>query len=318
MSYLITGGTGLIGAYISTQLLTKEREAVIIFDIDPREGILEHLMSKEEIALIKVIKGDVTDLAHLIHTAKEHNITKIIHMAGLLNAASSANPTLAVQINCYGMANILETARILDVKKVVYASTIAVFGPAEKYQEAYIADDAPHYPSTLYAACKSFNERLAEHYFTGYGVDSVGLRFPVVYGMGYRGGASSTITQELMVKPTLGKPGRVPFGDDTLHWLYVEDAARAVVMTSKKQTTKTKVFNVNGEICRVAQAVDYVRKLVHDAEITLLPGHTGFTAKYEASQIREEIGYQPKWSLEQGIEQVINAVRRLHNLEKRS
>jgi len=315
MSYLVTGGTGLIGAYI-TRFLAEEGEEVVVYDVDPRHDILECLLSKEERGLVKVVKGDVTDLAHLIRTAKGYNSTKIIHMAALLSTASSANPVLAVRINCCGTVNVLEMARILGLKKVVYASSNTVFGAAEKYAEDYIANDAPHYPSTLYGACKSFNERLAEHYFNE-GVDNVGLRFPVVYGMGHREGASATITEELMIKPALGKPGRVPCGEDTLNWLYVEDAARAVVMASKKATTKTKVFNVDGEVCPVRVAADYVRKIVPGADITLLPGYTGFTGKFDTSMIREEIGYRPQWPLEKGIEQVINEVRKLYHRQQR-
>jgi UDP-glucose 4-epimerase len=317
MGYLVTGGTGLIGAY-TARLLSKKKENVIIYDVDPREDILEYLMSREEFALVKVIKGDITDLAHLIHTAKKHDSTKIIHLAAVLSTASSANPTLAVRINCCGMVNILEASRILGLKKVVYASSNAVFGPPEKYEEEYIANDAAHYPSSLYGACKSFNERLAEHYFNECGVDSVGLRFPVVYGIGYRAGAAARITQELMVNPALGKPGKVPCGDETLNWLYVEDAAMSLVMADETTTTETKIFNVGGEICPVALAADYVKGLVPDADITLLPGYTGFTGKYESIQIREQLGYQPRWSLEQGVEQIINESRKLHNLHKKS
>jgi nucleoside-diphosphate-sugar epimerase len=317
MSYLITGGTGFIGIHIA-RLLAQEGEEVVTYDIDPRRDILEYLMSKKEIALVKVIKGDITDVAHLIRTAKEHHSTRIIHMAALLSIDSSANPALAVQINCGGTANILETARILRVEKVIYASSNTVFGPAEKYEGEYIPNDAPHYPSTIYGACKSFIERLAGHYFNEYGVDGVGLRFPVVYGMGHKGGVSALITEELMVKPALGKPGRVPCRDDTLNWLYVEDAARGVVMASRRATTKTRCFNIDGEICPVVLAANYVRKIVPDADITLLPGSTGFTGKYETSRIREEIGYRSQWPLEKGIEQVISAVRKMNNWQQKS
>jgi len=312
MSYLITGGTGFIGAHIA-RFLAQAGEKVIIYDIEPRRDVLEYLMSKEEIVLVEVVKGDITDLAHLIRTAKEHNCTKIIHMAALLSNASSANPVLAVRVNCGGTVNILEAARILNLEKVVYASSNAVFGLAEQYKEEYVSNDAPHYPSTLYGACKSFDERLARHYFNEYGLDSVGLRFPVVYGLGHKEGAAATLTEELMVKPALGKPGRVPCGDDSVNWLYVEDAARGAVMASKTSRTKTRSNNIGGEFCPIAVAADYVRKLVPGADITLLPGHTGFTGKFEISKIREDIGYYPQWSLELGTEQVINAVRKLHN-----
>lgn len=312
MRYLITGGTGFIGAYV-TRLLVQEGKEVVAYDIDPRREILEYLIGKEQITLVRMIKGDITDLAHLIRTAQEFNITKIVHLAAILSKASSENPSLAVRTNCDGTANIFETARILRLEKVVYASSNTVFGPAEKYEKEYIPNDAPHYPSTIYGACKSFNERLAEYYFNEYGVDSVGLRFPVVYGVGHReGAASSILTEELMVKPALRKPGKVPYsGNEILNWLYVEDAARGVMMASQRVRTKTRAFNIDGEICSVAVAVEYVKKLIPDADLTLLPRHIEFTGKFETTRIREEIGYQPQWNLERGIKQVIDTARKL-------
>lgn len=105
MGCLITGGTGFIGAYI-TRLMAQEGKEVVVYDIDPRREILESLIGKEQITLVKIISGDITDLAHLIRTAQEFNITKIVHMAALLSMACSANPSLAVRINCDGTANI--------------------------------------------------------------------------------------------------------------------------------------------------------------------------------------------------------------------
>ncbi len=309
MGYLITGGTGFIGAYI-TRLLIQEGEEVVVYDVDPRQDLLEHLMGKEESDRIKVIRGDITDLAYLIRTAQECNVTKLIHMAALLTTESLANPALAVRINCDGTANILETARILSLKKVVYASSATVFGLPEKYEQEYIPNDAPHYPTTIYAACKSFNERLAEHYFREYGVDSVGLRFATVYGVGQRSGVSTRRTEELVVKPALGKPGVVPHGDATIHWLYVEDAARAAVMTSKKPTTETRAFNIDGDIRSVAEAADCIRKLIPGADIKLLPGYIGFAVKYDITRIREEIGYHPQWPIERGMKKIIDEVRK--------
>jgi UDP-glucose 4-epimerase len=312
MNYLITGGTGFIGAYI-TRLLAQEGNTVVAYDIDPRPEALETIIGKEQSALIKIVRGDITDLPHLIRIAQEFRITKIVHMAALLSMASSANPSLAVRVNCDGTANIFETARILHLDKVVYASSNTVFGAMEKYEEEYLSDDAPQYPSTIYGACKSFNEKFAGYYFNAYGVDSVGLRFPVVYGVGHREGAASILTEELMTKPALGQPGRVPYdGDEILNWLYVEDAARGVVMASKKAKTKTRAFNIGGEIRTVAEAVGYVKKIVPEAELTLSPNHIEFNGKFDTTGIREQIGYQPQWTLEEGITQVIDTVRKLN------
>jgi nucleoside-diphosphate-sugar epimerase len=312
MKYLITGGAGFIGAYVARLLVQEKKEVVIYdYDIDPRRKILEHIIGKEQIASVRMIRGDITDLAHLIRAAQEFHITKIVHLAALLSRASSENPSLAVRTNCDGTSNVFETARILHLEKVVYASSNTVFGTADMYEKEFISNDAPHYPLSVYGACKSFNERLAGYYFSEYGVDSVGLRFPAVYGVGHReGAASSILTEELMVKPAQGKPGKVPYrSDEIINWLHVEDAARGVVMASQKARTKTRGFNMGGEICSVATAVEYVKKLIPGADLTFLPKQIEFTGKFETTRIKEEIGYQPQWTLEKGIKQVIDEVR---------
>jgi nucleoside-diphosphate-sugar epimerase len=309
MGYLITGGTGFIGAYI-TRVLLQEGEDVVTYDLNPSREILERIMHKEDTERVAVVQGDITDLPHLIHVAQEHRVGRIIHMASMLSRASVANPSLAVQVNIAGTVNVLETARILGLKKVVLASSAGIYGPAQKYGQEYIPNDAPHYPKEIYAACKSFNEELAKLYFSDYGVDTIAIRYCIVYGFGQKGSVSATLTEELMVKPALGKPGKVPHGGETINWLYVEDAARATVMASKVAKTRTRAFNIDGDIHSVDEAADYVRRLIPKAELTVLQGPSLFVAKYDTTLIREEIGYYPEWTLEQGMKQVIDKVRR--------
>ena len=309
MSYLVTGGTGFIGGYI-TKPLIQQGENVVTYDVDPTREILERIMGKEDSDLLTVIHGDVTDLPHIIHIVKENHIECIIHMASILSHASIANPSMAVQINIGGAVNVLETARILGLKKVVLASSAGIFGPQEKYAEEYIPNDAPHYPREIYAACKSFNEQLAKLYFTEYGVDTLAIRYCMVYGVGQKGGVSATLTRELMIKPALGQPSKVPHGGVTINWLYVEDAARATVMASKAPTTKTRAFCIDGDIHTVDEVADYVKQLVPGTEIRVLQGPPLFAMKYDTTPIKEEIGYRPEWTMEQGVKKVVDSIRK--------
>ena len=309
MSYLVTGGTGFIGAHI-VRLLIQDGEKVVAYDMAPDQNLLEKLMGKEKSDWVKVVQGDITDLAHLIRTCQESAVQKIIHTAALLGSASSANPLLAVRINCEGTVNVLETARILCLKRVVFASSVAVFGPPERYEQEYIPNDAPHYPSGIYGACKSFNEACARHYFNEYGVDSIAIRFTGVYGEGQSRGLGGAISEELFVKPVLGKPGKVPCGDDINNWLYVEDAARVMIMASKVDTTKTRAFTVDGDVRSFAEAAAYVKSLIPEADITLLPGRTGFASNFDTAPVREEIGYRPEWTIEKGMKKIIDYIQR--------
>jgi nucleoside-diphosphate-sugar epimerase len=309
MNYLVTGGTGFIGAHI-VKLLIQDGEKVVAYDIAPDRNLFENLLGKEKSSLVKVVQGDITDLAYLIRTCQEQSVEKIIHTAALLGSACSENPPLAVRVNCEGTVNVLETARILRLKRVVLTSSVAVFGLPERHEQEYIPNDAPHFPWNIYGACKSFNEACAAHYFSEYGVDSIAIRFPAVYGEGQSRGLGWATAVELFLKPVLGKPSKVPCGDDSNSWMYVEDAARVMVMASKVATTKTRAFTVDGDVRSFAEAAVYIKRLIPGVNITLSPGRTGYGSKFDTTPVREEIGYRPQWTIEKGMKKVIDYLQK--------
>lgn len=318
MAYLVTGGTGLVGSRIVCDLV-KGGERVVVYELYPQEGLLERLLSEAERASVKVVQGNVTDLPYLMRTVKENDVDRIIHVAALLLSGCLANPYLAVKINCEGTANIFETARLLGLEKVVWSSSVGVYGPPEKYPQEYVPNDAPHYPGSVYAASKSFSEALASHYVDQYGMDISAIRYSLVYGVGQSlggGGVNAQILRELVENPVAGKPGQVPFGDDAIGWLYADDAARATVLMSKVARPKTKAFNIGGDLRPMREVVDYVRSLLPDAQLTLLPGYVagGIVWKFDTTPLYEEIGYRSEWPMERGIKDVINTVRRQYRL----
>jgi UDP-glucose 4-epimerase len=313
MAYLITGGTGLIGSRIVRDLI-RDGESVVSYDYLPEVAFLNELLTPEEQARIKIVIGDVTDLPLLLRTVKENKVDTIIHMASLLADPSKANPPLAIKINCEGTNNVFEVARHFGLKKVVWASSTTVFGPPDKHPQEYISNDAPHYPYGVYGACKAFNENIAANYTDLYGLDISGIRYTTVYGPGQRRGAFSYIMRELVENPILGKPGRVPFGDDVIGWLYVDDAARATVLLSRASKTRTRNFTLSAELHSIMEAADYVRQLLPTSDITLLPGRIGVSSKFDTKPIEEEVGYRPEWPMERGLREVINTYCRQHGL----
>jgi UDP-glucose 4-epimerase len=320
MTYLVTGGAGFIGSHIVRDLV-REGETVVVYDWFPDRRALERLLSEEEMeSRVKIVQGDVTNFSQLIRTLKENNVEKVIHLAAIMTLEFNANPLLGVRVNCEGTASVFEAARLLGVKKVVWASSGSVFGPPEKYPQEYIPNDATHYPQNLYGAAKSFDEFVAAYYADRYGMDITALRFVMVYGAGQVRGRTAAIIRQLVYHPALGKPSKVPAAaDNVLGWTYVDDAARATIMASKVAQTKTKAFSVMGEIHTVQEIAEYVKGFFPDADITLLPlersaSHTIMTCKYETRLVEEELGYRPRWSMKQGIKETIDTVRREHGL----
>lgn len=313
MNYLVTGGTGFIGIYI-LRLLNNYGEKVTAYDISPNRDLLEKIMGKDEIDQITVIHGDITDAGHLVQICQQQNIECIIHTAAII---SSEDPILTVRVNCEGTINVLEASKLLGIKRVVLASSISVFGQPDKYNEEYIPNDAPHYPKNIYTATKTFNESCALHYFKEYNLDVIAIRLAHVYGFGRtRMGVGRTVDEELFVKPTIGKPGRVPFGDSIHNFMYTEDAARVMVMASRVGTTRTRCFTAYGEIVSTAQVAAHVKRLVPTAEITLLPGSVGWASKFDTKPIEEEIGYRPEWTIEKGIQDFISKIRKFGSIGK--
>ena len=176
MAYLITGGMGCIGSYVIRDLLNAG-EKIIVYDFIQDLTIPRMVLTEEQLEQFTFVQGDITDLPHVLRTVQEHQIDRIIHLASWQVPACDANPPQALKIVCEGTINMFEAARIFGLKRVVWASSVAVFGSPEDYNYQQIENDAPHYPKFIYGACKSMNERYAAHYFDNYGVDTIGLRF---------------------------------------------------------------------------------------------------------------------------------------------
>ena len=313
MAYLITGGFGCIGTYVIRDLLNAG-EQIVVYDSVYDLTIPKLVLTEEQLEQFTFVQGDITDLPHVLRTTKAHDIDRIIHLASWQVPACQANPPQALKIVCEGTINMFETARLLNLKRVVWASSVAVFGAPEDYNFQPIDNEAPHFPKFIYGACKSLNERYATHYFNEYGVDTIGLRFTAVYGVGRTRGMSSFSTK-MIENVALGHPAVVPFGDDTIDWQYVEDVSRSIVMSCICPLTKTHTFSVKGGLRSVKEGVAYLKQIVPDAQITLEPGVFGISWDYDATPISKEIGFTPAYTMEQGILKTLNRFRELAGLE---
>ena len=307
MTYLITGGSGCVGSYVIRDLLARGKK-VVNYDFSQGQHILRQVVPREALSDIVSVTGDVTDLPHLARTVKEHEVEAIIHLASLQIPASNANPPLAERINVGGLLNVLEAARLLGVGKVVWSSSIAVFGTPEEYDNRPVPNDAHHRPQSVYGACKSLGEYLLNYYHDTYGLDAVGLRYTAVYGVGREAGRTS-FTTEMIRKAAELAPYQVPFGDDKIDWQYVEDVSRVTVRALEVGPTKTRIFNTRGDVRSVADGVAYLKRLEPRAELTLLPGTFGIAWEYDSEPAKAELGFEPEFPMERGIEKTLGYYR---------
>ncbi|UZW57062.1 NAD(P)-dependent oxidoreductase [Sphingobium sp. JS3065] len=314
MRYFITGGTGLIGAYTTWRLIAAGHE-VVIYDISPDRVFLQELIG-EDAAKVRCVAGDITDLPFLLRTMQEAAPDRVIHLAALLGAKSEENLYRSLEVNCTGCLNIFEAALACNVARVVWASSVAVFGPRHRRVglEGALPNDALHDPNIIYGACKSLSERFSLHYRRNRGLDILGLRFALVYGYGKdrtlaRGTGGDFLTQ-LIDNPALGKAGRIPAGDAVIDFVYAEDAAEAVVRACEASDNRAVAVNVTGFRTTLRDAAATVRAIVPDAQLEVEDGSwKGTIHHYDATSAEREIGYAARWGIEEGFRHNIEEVR---------
>lgn len=304
MTCLVTGGTGFIGSWVAKGILEAGHK-VVVFDLNPNMTIF-HTVLGARAKEITVVQGDLTQLHTVLNTIKQHNITHIAHIAAAVLKVCAANPPLAMQINVMGMTNMLEACRILDIKRMVWASSAGVFGGG--WGDTPIPNDAPFRPHGIYGASKVMGESLAEHYHAHYGVDVIGLRYTFVTGHGMPDSIGRKAIEELCEKPAVGELAKPFWTEDTPDFLWAGDAGRATALALDCAPTKTRAFNIAGNPRKMTDAIAYVQKLCPDARIEPQGGRMGFSM-VDPSVTAKEIGYTPEWTMERQMVAHVNRAR---------
>lgn len=302
MKVLVTGGFGFIGRHISRELSSRGDEVAAISRSPP---------SGDE-GGIRAMRGDVTHLSDLIHAIKASGAELIIHSAALLTAESQRNPVLSFEVNAGGTLNVLEAARLMDVGRVIFISSTAVYGITREGEP--VDEDYPKNPITLYGAQKLFGEHLGEGYRSNYGISFIALRLPIVYGPGQSQRGFSAF-KEIIEKPALGERAVVEVGGDQRYdAVYVKDVARAVWLASRARGLRHSAFNIGaGNQCTLWDLAGIVRGHFPDAEIEIGPGFDiaePIRGPLDLRRAREELGYSPAYDLESGVRDYIEAILR--------
>ncbi len=296
MRVLVTGGSGTLGQAVCS-LLVGAGHSAVVFDLSPPEAMREFDFER----------GDIRDGLRVLDAARSAGAEGIIHLASLLTMESGADPVGAVAINSGGMVNALETARILGIRRFVWASSAGVFKDYPRH--APIGNDAPYRPQTVYDGTKILNEMLARHYHDRFGLETVGLRFPTVLGVFKQRGRSGIVSRELVEKPVRGETGRLPFGSGGANFLWVEDAAGALVAALTGPKTASRHFNVSGDIRSLDDALAITKSLVPGARIELGEEVWVRDARLEDDAIERELGFRSTWKLEDQLRALVERTR---------
>ncbi len=311
--FLVTGALGCIGAW-AVRNLVREGVPVTVFDLATKPRRLQLLLSDSELAQVNFVAGDIADLPAFERALDEHGITHVIHLAGLQVPFCKADPPLGARVNVVGTVNVFEAVkrRRARIGKVVYASSVAVFGAPEDYAPGTVMrDDSARMPHTHYGVFKQANEGTAHVYWLDAGLPSIGFRPYVVYGVGRDQGITSTPTTA-MLAAAANLPYRISYGGRTV-FQYADDTARAFIQAARADYAGAGAFNLGGftpDMQDVKDAIDRAAPEAADKiafEDTPLP----FPQEVDGRGLDAAIGAVAHRPLIQGVGETVAMFRAL-------
>lgn len=235
---LVTGGAGFIGSHLARALLAQGRQ-VRVFD-NLSTGKMENLAGLE--GQIDMRVGDLRDPAAALDATQ--NVDVIFHQAAFVSVPQSMRePETCFDINVRGTENLLEAARKNGVRRVVFASSSAVYGDSP---DQPLREDAPTRSLSPYAASKRINEIQADLYTRAFGVEVVGLRYFNVFGPRQNPDSVYAAAVPIFIRRLLhGQPMTI-YGDglQTRDMIYVGDVVRANLLAAGAADAPARAFNV--------------------------------------------------------------------------
>jgi len=299
---LLIGGAGYIGSALIPKLLDNGYHVrlldLLIFGTEPIAPWLEH-------PRLEVIKADFRQVDTVVRAMR--NVDAVIHLGAIVgDPACALDEELTVEINLMATRMIAEVAKGSGVGRFIFASTCSVYGASDEILDERSALN----PVSLYArskiACEKVLHKMADDQFA-----PVIVRFGTVYGLSGRT-RFDLVVNLLTAKAVIDHEITVMGGDQWRPFLHVDDAAQAVFMALEAAPAllANQVFNVGADDQNytISQVGEIIHRLVPTAKLIDLGSDTDRrNYRVSFSHIRRQLGFVPRYTVAQGVQQVLHA-----------
>jgi UDP-glucose 4-epimerase len=315
--FVVLGGASQVGSHIAEQLLAAGAREVVLLD-NLSLGSTDTMQPMLSDPRCSFVRGDVLRLNELYDPLA--GADGVFHVAGMMASTISQNPWTSIDVNTRGFQNALETCRYQGVKKIVFSSSVGVYGrpkddPTD--EDSSLRWQGAPAPMALYFASKVMGESYANFYRERFGIDYVALRYSSVYGerqhkRAMMGGGIAEACERIRdgLPPIVDGDGR-----HVQDFIYVGDVARANLLAMEGA--------VSGEGINVVAGVDTplnrITEIILEATgSSLKPEYRPYTgpaklaplARYGFSREKAKrlLGWEPQVPVEEGIGRVLRWV----------
>jgi len=300
MRFLVTGGAGFIGAALSNRLVREGHQVRVIDDLsagDPNRLDRRVLFTR----------GDVSDRPKLWTLLQ--NVDCVYHLAArVLVSESILYPREYNEVNVGGTVSVMEAMRDAGVRRVVLASSGAVYGE-QAHQP--VREDLPPNPQSPYAVSKLAAEHYVRTIGALWGIETVALRIFNTYGPGQNLPVSHPPVVPRFLYQALRGGSLVIFGsgEQTRDFVYVDDVVAALISAATANDVDRRIINVgSGKEISINELAHQISRLIgQEVEILHSPAESGGVSRLYAdiTLARRLLGYEPHVDLPHGLQRMI-------------
>jgi UDP-glucose 4-epimerase len=301
---LVTGGAGFIGSHLARALAARGDQVTVLDDLST--GTRENLSGAD----LELIEGDIRD-PRLVAVAMR-GVELVFHHAALISVVESMqDPTACYETNLIGSINVLWAAHQERVKRVVLASSAAVYGEST----GPVSEADPITPISPYAASKLAMEQAGQLFSRVYALPTIALRYFNVYGPRQRADSPYAAVIPIFIEQMLAGERVTIHGDgqQSRDFVFVEDVVRANILAADLPEDRSGVFNVaGGRSISIGELAGTLRGLIRDAPEPVQGASRPGDIRFSAADLRlssQALGYRPSTGLERGLQQTVEWFR---------
>lgn len=300
----MTGGAGFIGSNLVDRLIEEGHKVVVIDNLST--GKMENVHNEAKFYQLDICSKKIRDIF------KKEKIEIVYHEAAQIDVQKSINdPMFDGDVNILGTINVLEACKKANVKKIIYPSSAAAYG-----EPKYLGIDENHpiNPISYYGISKYTPENYIRTYSELYNIDYTIFRYSNVYGIRQDPKGEGGVIAIFMDKLFKGESPTI-FGDGsaTRDFIYVEDIVEANIKALHRGSKE--VFNIGTGKATSIKELFYLMKEIMDVDLEVKYGEEREgdikNSFFNINKAKEEIGWIPKYRIEEGLYKTIRYYKRL-------